>query len=138
MLASPAILPDLIICLLFLVVILPGVVAAFFPFITSCDSSSSIEVWFEGLSSLNCFNDSKLGGVEEDRLGVEVVETSKVTEIGAVYGLGVIRWGEGEEGQWMGRLENTGILSEGLSFTDPYSMDCVILQRAILTFTNST
>ena len=120
MLASPAILPDLIICLLFLVVILPGVVAAFFPFITSRDSSSSIEVWFEGLSSLNCFNDSKLGGVEEDRLGVEVVETSKVTEIGAVYGLGVIRWGEGEEGQWLGRLENTDILSEGLSFTDPY------------------
>ena len=95
-------------------------VTAFFPYITSRDSSSSIEVWFEGLSSLNCFHDSIVGGVEEDRLGAEVVETSKVGEMGAVNGLGVIRLGEGEEGQWMGRLENTGILSEGLSFTDPY------------------
>ena len=62
----------------------------------------------------------KVGVVEEDRLKVEVVDTLEVAEIGPVDDLGVIRWGEEEEGLGMTRLETTSLLSEGLSFTNPH------------------
>ena len=90
------------------------------------------------MSSLNCSHDFKVGGVEEDRLEVEVVDPLEVGGMGAADGLGVIRWREGEEGRWMARLENTGILSEGLSFTDPHWLGCVIQQWATFTFINSS
>ena len=86
---------------------------------------------------MNCCNGFKGGVVEEDRLEVGVVDTLEVGEMGAVDGLGVIRWTEEEEGQWMGRLETTGILSEGLSYTDPHWL-CYTTIWATFIFTNST
>ena len=44
---------------------------------TSYDRCTNGLSWF----SLNCFHDSKIGGVEEDKLGVEVVETSQFGEM---------------------------------------------------------
>ena len=43
----------------------------------------------EGLSSLNCVQDSKIGEAEEDRLEFE--DTMEVREVGAAGRLGVIR-----------------------------------------------
>ena len=63
---------------------------------------------------MNCFHDLKDVGVEEDRLGVKVVN---ILEVDAEDGLGVISWKKEEEGRWMATLETTGIFSESLSFT---------------------
>ena len=83
------------------------------------------------------FHDFKVGGVEEDRLEVEVVDTLEVGRMGAVDGFGVISWRDEEEVCLMARLETTGILSECLSFTDPHWLGCVIQQWVTFTFTNS-
>ena len=58
---------------------------------------------------MKSFHDVQVGAVVEDRLDVEVL----VREVGRLW---VIWWGE--DGEGMARLENTGILSEGLSLTD--------------------
>ena len=63
---------------------------------------------------MNSFHDVQVGDVEEDRLEVGVV----VREVGAAGCLGVMRSGEEGEGRGMGRLENSGIVSGGLSLTD--------------------
>ena len=86
---------------------------------------------------MKCFHDLKVDGVEEDRRGFEVVNLLEVGELGAADSLGVISLMEEEEVRWMGMLEITRILSEGLSFTDLHLLGCVIEQWARFTFTNS-
>ena len=65
-----------------------------------------------------CCHDFKVGGVEGDRLDVEVVDKLEVKEMSAADGLGIIKWREEGKGSWKAMLENTDFLSEGLSFTD--------------------